>query len=208
MDRWCNIRHVASDTSAKSQQHGNNMVRSEGEKRALQNIHFFYHNMESLFKRNTACLDGRKTMTEQKKENEVEVVSHSTELIQDYTPCENLKLVRRSIAIPRGTSSVVGYNAIASNIHNGIVTHQTMCQLIGNNENPLCKHEQKTVGDAVVKEVRLQQEDRRDWTTRRSVEQGVNKKRMRVDAMWRSACAVVATHRKQLDPLTMPNVRP
>jgi hypothetical protein len=147
-------------------------------------------------------------MTDQKKENDFEVVSSSVELVQDYTPCENLKLIRRSIAIPRGTSSVVGHDAIASNIHNGIVTHQTMCQIIGNNENPLCQHEQKTIGDAVVKEVQLHREDRRDWTERRSVEQGVNRKRMRVDQMWRSACAVVATHRKQLDPITMPNVRP
>lgn len=131
---------------------------------------------------------------------------YSSELIAEYTPCENLKLVRRSIAVPRGTSSVVSYDA--GSIHNGIVTHRTMCQLIGNHENPLCQHEQKTIGDAAVKEVLKEREDRQAWTTRRSVEQGVNRKRMRVDQMWRSACAVVATHRKQLDPITMPNVRP
>jgi hypothetical protein len=135
-----------------------------------------------------------------------QVVTDPSEVVQQYTPCEELRQQkRRTIATPRGNNTLNGSNALKNGIHIGVIDQKTYCNLSENAKTPMCQRKTKIVGNSDRQEILKYQRHRERWTSRQSVENSLNQQRMRRDQQHRSACAVTVAHLRESEPIAMTN---
>jgi hypothetical protein len=130
----------------------------------------------------------------------------SSEVIQEYTPCDDLRNVHRTVGNRQPQSS----DAMKNNIHYGAVNQTTYCSLSENNKTPFCQDKiqnaSKGWGDSLVKTVINKQRQGTHWTISRSYERSVNERRTRNDRRMRTACAM-AQGLREPHPIAMPDVK-
>ena len=128
----------------------------------------------------------------------------SSEVVQEYTPCDALRNFHRTV----GTRQPHSSDAM-KNIHFGVVNQKTVCSLSENNKTPFCQDKvenaSKGAGESVVKTVLTKQYRGQHWT-HSSAEQAYNERRARVDRRMRTACAK-QQGLPEPHPIAMPDVK-
>ena len=135
------------------------------------------------------------------------VVMDTVEIVQQYTPCEELRQQRRSIATYRGSNVSNGYTAFKNGIHIGVIDQQTYCRLSDHSKAPMCQTKTKFIGNADIQMIQKYGRKREEWTTRGSVEQQRNMKRIRTDQQQRKSCAMAQEYMKDHATISMPGTQ-